>query len=652
MKNIQIRFAVAAILCLPAICRAQAIPTYTITTVAGNNTAGYSGDAAAATAAELDLPAAVWVDSKGNLYIADQANNRIRMVTASTGNITTVVGNGTAGFLGDSCGTSCGTTAETAVNAEINGPDAVILDSKGNMYIADTANNVVRMVPPGGATITTYAGDNALTAGFSGDGLQADVADLFGPAGLAMDSSGNLYIADNKNNRIRKVIGTGLTNAGIISTIVNESGDFGFDTSNNTPNGPALSARLNGPRGLAIDSNGTLYIADSANNIIRKVVGTTITLVAGNPGYAGVTGDGGQATSALLNDPTSVAVDTCGNLYIADSRNSRIRIVTTGGIINTIAGGNGAGYSGDGGPALSAQLSFPSGLAVDSKGNVYVADAQNAVIRLLTPSSAPPGCAGLPAVAAGGVVSASAFGEFSSMAPGSWIEIYGSNLAADSRSWTAADFSNNGTTAPTTLDRTSVTIAGQPAFLDYISPGQVNAQVPANTGTGSLPLTVTTAAGTSAPVSVTVNTVQPGLWAPPQFIVGGKQYVGAIHADGTFVGPTGGLPGYTSSPAKPGETIVLYGIGFGTVGSGTLPGQVTQTLNSLTTPIQFTFGGVAASAPAYDGLAPNYVGLYQFDVMVPTSVANNDLVPLTFTLNPGTSTPIPGAQTLYTAVHN
>ncbi len=648
MKNIQIRFAVAAILCLPAICRAQAIPTYTITTIAGNKTAGYSGDAAAATAAELDLPAAVWVDSKGNLYIADQANNRIRMVTASTGNITTVVGNGTAGFLGDSCGTSCGTTAETAVNAEINGPDTVILDSKGDLYIADTANNVVRMVPPGGATITTYAGDNALIPGFAGDGGQANIATLYAPAGLAMDSSGNLYIADNKDNRVRKVIGVGQTGAGIISTVA------GSATSGFAGNGGiATQAHLDGPRGLAIDSNGTLYIADSGSNMIRKVASGTITLVAGSPtGAAGVTGDGGQATSALLNDPTSVAVDTCGNLYIADSRNSRIRIVTAGGIINTIAGGNGAGYSGDGGPALSAQLSFPSGLAVDSKGNVYVADAQNNVIRLLTPSSTPPGCTGLPAVTTGGVVSASAFGEFSSMAPGSWIEIYGSNLAADSRSWTTADFSNNGTTAPTTLDRTSVTIAGQSAFIDYISPGQVNAQVPANTGTNSLQLTVTTAAGTSAPVNVTVNTVQPGLWAPPQFIASGKQYVGAIHADGTFVGPVGAFPGYTSSPAKPGETIVLYGIGFGTVGSGTLPGQVTQTLNSLTTPIQFTFGGVAASAPAYDGLAPNYVGLYQFNVMVPTSVANNDLVPLTFTLNPGTNTAVTGAQTLYTSVRN
>jgi uncharacterized protein (TIGR03437 family) len=648
VKNIQIRFAVAAILCLPALCPAQTIPTYTITTIAGNNTAGYSGDAAAATAAELDVPAALWIASNGNFYIADQANNRIRLVTASNGNITTVVGNGTPGYLGDT-GSS---TPETATSAEINSPDTVIFDSKGNMYIADTANNVVRMVTPGGA-ISTYAGNGSVTVGILNDGGQANLAGLYKPAGLAMDSSGNLYISDYGNNRIRKVIGVGLTNAGVISTIVDGNGDQGFAGDG----GLATQAHIYGPRAMAVDSSGALYFADSESNMIRKVVPAaatgTITLVAGSTsGLPGSSGDGGQATSALLNDPTGVAVDTCGNVYIADSRNSRIRMVTTGGIINTIAGGNGNGYSGDGGPALSAQLYFPAGVAVDSKGNVYVADTQNAVIRLLTPTSAPPCGGALPAVTAGGVVSASAFGGSSSIATGSWIEIYGSSLAADSRSWTAADFSNNGSTAPTTLDRTSVTINGQSAFIDYISPGQVNAQVPANTGTGSsLPLTVSTAAGTSAPINVTVNTVQPGLWAPAQFIVGGKQYVGATHLDGTFVAPPGVLPsGYTSSYAKPGEIITFWGIGFGVVGPGVSPGQVAPAYTTLTLPIQFTFGGIGAAAPAYDGLAPGSVGLYQFNVVVP-SIANSDLVPLTFTLGSGANA-VTGSQTLYTAVHN
>jgi uncharacterized protein (TIGR03437 family) len=203
--------------------------------------------------------------------------------------------------------------------------------------------------------------------------------------------------------------------------------------------------------------------------------------------------------------------------------------------------------------------------------------------------------------------------------------------------------------APTSLDRTAVTVAGQSAFVDFISPGQVNAQVPANTGTGNLQVTVSTAAGTSAAISVNVNTVQPGLWAPAQFIVGGKQYVGATHLDGTFVAPPGALPaGYTSSYAKPGETIIFYGVGFGT--SGVPPGQIVEAADTLSQPIQFNFGATAAGVPLYSGLAPKFVGLYEFYVVVP-SVANSDFVPLTFTLGTG-SPPVTGSQTLYTAVHN
>jgi uncharacterized protein (TIGR03437 family) len=602
--------------------------------VAGNNTAGYSGDAGAATAAELDGPAAVWIDSKGNLYIADQFNNRIRLVTGA--NIATVAGNGTPGYAGD----PPPTTAATA--AEINGPDSMILDSKGNLYIADTQNSLVRIVSAAG-TISTYAGNFSAGPGFGGDGGQANVAQLFAPAGLAMDSSGNLYISDNKNNRIRKV-----TSAGVITTVVDSNGNPGFAGNG----GLATQAHLTGPRGLAMDGNGALYIADTGSNMIRKVVAGTITLVAGSTnGLPGFSGDGGQATNAQLHGPTSVAVDTCGNVYIADATNGVVRMVTPDGTINTIAGiYNHTGFSGDGGPALSAQLNFPTGVGVDSKGNVYVADTQNAVIRLLTPNTAPPCGGSLPTIKAGGVISASAFGASSSIAYGSWIEIYGSNLAADTRSWATSDFSGpNGVNAPTSLDRTAVTVAGQSAFVDFISPGQVNAQVPANTGTGNLQVTVSTAAGTSAAISVNVNTVQPGLWAPAQFIVGGKQYVGATHLDGTFVAPPGALPaGYTSSYAKPGETIIFYGVGFGT--SGVPPGQIVEAADTLSQPIQFNFGATAAGVPLYSGLAPKFVGLYEFYVVVP-SVANSDFVPLTFTLGTG-SPPVTGSQTLYTAVHN
>ena len=187
-----------------------------------------------------------------------------------------------------------------------------------------------------------------------------------------------------------------------------------------------------------------------------------------------------------------------------------------------------------------------------------------------------------PSVGAGGVVSASAFGEFTSVSPGSWIEIYGSNLAVDTRSWLASDFS--GINAPTSLDGTSVTIGGQVAFIDFISAGQVNALVPSNVATGTQPMTVTVGGVTSAAYNITVNAVQPGLDAPPSFNIGGVQYVVALFADGTYVLPEGAIAGLNSRPAQPGDEIVLYGIygiGFGPVTPDIPAGELVQQANTL-----------------------------------------------------------------------
>jgi uncharacterized protein (TIGR03437 family) len=472
-----------------------------------------------------------------------------------------------------------------------------------------------------------------------------------------------MYISDygtfsdfNKvgNDRIREV----LASNGYISTIAG-TGNVGYLP----PGGPALSTNLNGVNQIALDTFGNLYLADSFNNIVRKIVLSTgvMSIVAGAPNVSGYSGDEGQAVNALLNNPTGVAVDSAGNVYICDTYNDVIRMVTPDGIIHTIAGSGGSaapnpGYTGDGGPALSAQFNEPYSITIDSSGNLYIADYANFVIRKLVPSSAPGSGAPAPKIrATSGVISASDFGALSAVGPGSWIEIYGTNLASTTREWGASDFTGtNNATAPTQLSNTTVSIGGQPAFVEFISPTQVNAQVPSTVGLGSQPVVVGTASGSSAAFSVTVNLEQPALFSPAAF----KPYVGALFPDlSTYVLPPGEFSGVTSRAAKPGDTIVFYGIGFAQV-PGSPAGTVPQVANGLTLPVypKFYFNNVQAVV-SYAGLATQtattgYIGLYQFNVVVPTipGLSSTPMnVPVTFTVNEN-GTDVAGTQTLYTSV--
>jgi RHS repeat-associated protein len=334
----------------------------TINTIAGNGTNnGYNGDGELATSAELTPAGGVAVDSAGNIYIADFHNQRIRKVTVSTGDISTVAGNGTAGYSGD---------GGSAISAELQGPSGVALDSAGNIYIADEQNNRIRKVTVSTGYISTVAGTG--TAGYSGDGGAAISAKLNVPYGVAVDSAGNIYIADEGNNRIRKV-----TSTGAISTVAG-NGTAGYLGDG----GAATSAELYDPFGVGVDGAGNIYIADFANNRIREVTASTgyISTVAGN-GTAGFSGDGGAAISAELNYPIGVAVDSAGNIYITDGQNERIRKVAgSTGTISTIAGNGIAGYLGDGGAATSSELNGPTGVAVDAS-DIYITDAGNNRIR-------------------------------------------------------------------------------------------------------------------------------------------------------------------------------------------------------------------------------------------------------------------------------
>lgn len=340
-------------------------PSGVITTVAGNGSPGLSGDTGPATSAQLHLPSGVAVDSSGNLYIADTANYVVRKVTAD-GIITSFAGNTLTGYAGD------GVPAYDAVFSSI---EDVAVDANGNVYIADTGNGAIRKVDST-ATITTVAGTGV--SAYSGDGGQATKAQLYSPYSVALDSSGNMYIAEYADSRIRKV-----TSQGTISTIAGTgAAGYGGD------NGPAASAQLNSPEGVAVDAAGNVYIADVWNNRIRKISSSgTISTVAGN-GLISYSGDGFAAIHAQLNAPEGVAVDAAGMVYISDTANNRVRAISPGGVINTIAGNGTAGSSGDGGPAASAQLNQPLGLALDAAGNLYIADFGNSRVRKVSPGGA------------------------------------------------------------------------------------------------------------------------------------------------------------------------------------------------------------------------------------------------------------------------
>ena len=343
-----------------------------IKTVAGNGTAGYSGDGGSATSAQLNGPNGVAVDAIGNLFIADFENSVIRKVSIS-GVITTVAGKGTPRYSGD---------GGSATSAELNTPNGVTVDTSGNLFIADWGNNRIRKVNTSGV-ITTVAGNG--TKGHSGDGGSATAAELSWPSGVAVDASGNIFIADQTNHKIRMV-----NTSGVITTVAGNGYGSGSNYGGYSGDGDsATAAELNNPVGVAVDTSGNLFIADMGNNRIRKVSSSgIISTVAGN-GSKGNGGDGGSATAAKLNSPTSVVVDANGNLFIADRFNYRIRKVSTKGIITTIAGNGIYGYNGDGGSATSAELFNPHGVAMDASGNLFIADETNQRIRKVTVGTFP-----------------------------------------------------------------------------------------------------------------------------------------------------------------------------------------------------------------------------------------------------------------------
>jgi uncharacterized protein (TIGR03437 family) len=572
--------------------RIRKIASGTISTVVGNGVTSYSGDGGSAQSALMSAPAGAVSASGGVVYISDTNNQRIRKI-ASDGTVSTVAGTGTSGFGGD---------GGSATAAQLSYPSGLAVDASGSVYISDTANQRVRKLS--GGTISTVAGNG--TSGYGGDGSSATSAQLNSPAGIAVDNAGNLYIADFSNQVVRKV-----SAGGTISTLAG-NGLAGYSGDG----GPAAQAQLNGPSGVAVDSSGNVFVADSGNHVVRKITpGGTITTFAGN-GAAATSGDGGPAASASLALPTAVAVDSQGDLFITDSSANRVRLVNAGGVITTIAGAGTPGYGGDNGPALSALFNGLIAVSLDPSGNLYLADRVNNVIRLLQPVS------GTPAV---GAATNAASGLSGSISPGEALTIYGNGIGPVKLVPYQPDSDG---AIPMQTGGTTVYVNGVLAPVLYAWANQVAIQVPYEVTPGGGAITVQYAGRVSLQLATTIAPSSPGLFTLNE---SGKGQAVAINEDGSV--------NTVASPASQGHVISLYATGYGQVapvvrdgvpnpaGSAAPLQRVSATINGLPAVVGYVGGDVGIPA-----------GTIRIDIRVPAGVTGA-AVPITIQIGGGSSQP-------------
>lgn len=562
-----------------------------ITTVAGNGGLGNSGNGGPATSANLGNPKGVAVDKAGNIYIADSLFDVVRKVDSS-GTISAFAGTGPGGPLGDG-------GPATSASMHLDGQHlGLAVDSAGNVYITDSGNSRVRKVDTSG-TITTFAGSstNGL-GGYSGDGGPAASAQLNNPNGLAIDSAGNLYIADLGNHRIRKVDTTGK-----ISTIAG----VGFVTGSDTGDGgPAMAAELSGPTDVAVDNQGNVYIADGEETRVVNSAGVINSAAQAN-GFGSCTPSPSPVAGIPVNS-LGLATDSAGDLFIADYYAGCVHELSNG-TVTTVAGG-GSNLNGDGGLATDAAF-MPVAVAVDGSGNLYI--AEGSVVRKVSASGSSTGPTGsVPSISANGIVNGASFQP--GLVIGSWATIQGSSFSTTTGEWDVV----NGQ-LPTSVNGVSVNVGPLPAYVYYVSPGQINFIVPGGISTGPQPVTVTNSAGTSAAVNATVGDYGPAFFGwPNNQVVATRQDFSYAVANGTFAGTT-------TVPAKPGDTIILWGTGFGpttppaTTGFETTAGV---TFNTTTLPT-VTVDNVSATVYGA-ALAPGFAGLYQVAIQVPESLGNGN----------------------------
>jgi uncharacterized protein (TIGR03437 family) len=559
-----------------------------ITTIAGNGSIGNSGDGGPATSATLGSANGIAVDKAGNIYFTDSIFSVVRKVDTH-GNISTFAGGGNPASLGD------GGPATSAYLAFLGPHAGLAVDSAGNVYIADYIHSRIRKVD-GNGNISTVAGSGTTTGigAFSGDGGPATSAGLNSPTGVAFDSAGNMYIADYGNARIRKVDTGGTINtiAGIGSSGASDSGD----------GGPAQSAQLGLVYDVAVDGKGNVYIADSEH--VREVNSSGIISTAAH-GFFGTCNPAPTPVASADVAANGLAVDSAGNLYIAEKSADCVQELETDGMVSAVAGGGAT--QGDGGPATSAALGGASAVALDSAGNLYIAGGS--AIRKVSASSSQPSAKPI-ITPTTGVVNGASY--TIGMAANTWMTITGTNFTTVTDSWTVT-----GGVLPTKLDGVSVTIDGLPAYVDYISPTQINVLTPSNL-TNQFPMVVVTnTVGSSVGVTV-FNT--PNM---PAFFTWPNNQVVATHEDYTWAVKNGTFPGTTTVPAKPGETITLWGTGFGPTNPVPPAGMIVPTDQTYYTTTVPTVEVNLVNATVYGAaLAPGFAGLYQLSFQVPASLPN------------------------------
>ena len=542
------------------------VPSGVISTFAGVRR--FSGDGGQASVATFYFPSGVAVDAAGNTYLCDLGNYRVRKITPS-GIVSTIAGNGIAGFAGDN---------GAATAASLNQPSGAAVDISGNVYIADTANHRVRKVTAAGI-ISTVAGTG--TAGAAGDGGPAASAQLNSPAGVAIDSAGNLLIADTGNNLVRRVA------QGVITTIAG-NGNAGYAGDG----GPAKSAMLSSPYGLAVDAQNNIFIADSGNGAVRKVTSAgAITTIAGN-GKAGNSGDGVLASAVSLGDPNSIAVDVAGNVFFADDATGLIQEeISTDGILLTIGGGAAAAGA-EGGAATNTLLDFPIGLARDAQGNLLFSAGQR-VFKMSAPTGS--------LVTA--LVNAATFSKV--VAPGSLISIFGVNFAA-------TEFDAGGFPLPVATGDLTGTVNGIAVPLIFANANQINAQLPFEAAPGPAALKIT-GHGQTSTLNFNVAAAGPGV-----FTFGANRAV-AQNEDNSL--------NTAANAAKVGSVMTIYLTGEGALDNAIASGAQTPAtpLSRPTLPCTVTVGGQSAEI-LFLGMTPGFAGFGQATIRVPDVAAGDQPV--------------------------